>query len=108
MSEVFCCKRVFDGRAGSHQCANKPSIEVHGKHYCRIHSPEYEAKQKAKRDAAYNLYSKKLDHKYKTEEARRKVTAYAKIWVKSNKPGAAQMLVNAVKRLVKLEETKIT
>lgn len=58
MSDRYCEKIIYGGNAafGGSRCSNKAKVEVNGKWFCGTHSPEAEARRKAKRDQRYEEF----------------------------------------------------
>lgn len=78
MTNKQCCKRVY----GPHRsfsggpCLKTPTIEVNGRWYCAIHSPEGEAKRRARQDQRDAERDKKwreelLERQYAADAVRR-------------------------------------
>ena len=68
-----CSKRVWGGRGQSWQCQNKAVVEQDGKHYCKVHSPEYLAEKKRKWEEQYKEERAAKESKWAREAVIRKV-----------------------------------
>lgn len=68
-----CSKRVFSGArwdTGGHQCTKRGKVEVDGKWYCAIHSPDGETKRNAAWREKFDAERADADARYALEAKR--------------------------------------